>query len=118
MLMYSASHVLDAVLPCFFDLQDNGHDRVPQEDRTSSHTPDVDFAVSVSPARSASGDMTTRASSASVIERLPVSIKSALWWQYCMRRFRARSWLVFQLVTLAASRVMATVRSGRHTRAA
>ena len=77
MLMYSASHVLGAVLPCFFDLLDSGHDRVPQEDHTSSHIPDVDFAVSMSPARSASGDMTTRASSASVVERLPVSIKSA-----------------------------------------
>ena len=54
----------------------------------------------------------------SKIERLPLTIKSSLCWQYCIRRFSTWSWLVFQLVNWAASCVMATVRSRRRMQTA
>ena len=47
MRIFSASHLLDAVLLCFFGPQDNGKGRVPQEDRTSGQIPDVGFAVPI-----------------------------------------------------------------------
>ena len=37
MLIYSASHVLLAVLLCFLDLQDSGHDRASSAERSQPH---------------------------------------------------------------------------------
>eukprot|EP00972_Heterocapsa_arctica_P084310 12420604-Heterocapsa_arctica.AAC.1 len=58
MEMYSASQVEEAVEPWRFERHARGQHRSPSAERTSSQRPEVDLAVSRSPARSASGDIT------------------------------------------------------------
>ena len=57
MLIVSASQVDDAVLSCHFERQAIGQQRLPSADCISIQSPDVDFVVSRSPARSTSGDI-------------------------------------------------------------
>ena len=57
----SASQVELAVEPWRFERQDRGQHLVPSSLRSSSQRPDVLLVVSRSPAKSASGDMTSTA---------------------------------------------------------
>ena len=57
MEIVSASGVEDAVEPCFFDLQAKGHVRRPSSETSSTQRPLVLLPVSMSPFRSASGDI-------------------------------------------------------------
>ena len=118
MAIYSASHVDVAVDPCRLDRQDNGHERAPSLDRSSKNMPVVDFAVSKSPARSASGDITSCASAKSSVESVLWRRRSGFVATYCMSRLRARSCEMFHDDTFDASRVIATVVSCRLRRAA
>eukprot|EP00972_Heterocapsa_arctica_P039868 5873073-Heterocapsa_arctica.AAC.1 len=71
MEMYSASHVLDAVEPWRLERHANGQQRSPSAERASSQRPDVLLVVSMSPLRSASGDMTITHVSMSVDRNVP-----------------------------------------------
>ena len=80
--------------------------------------PVVDFVVSRSPARSASGDITSCASAKSSVESVLWRRRSGFVATYRMSRFSARSCEVFHDDAFDASRVIATVTSGRLRRAA
>eukprot|EP00972_Heterocapsa_arctica_P059680 8800736-Heterocapsa_arctica.AAC.1 len=86
MEMYSASQVLEAVEPCRFECLASGQQRSPLVQRTSSHSPEVLLAVSMSLARSASGDMTILQSILSDARSEPWSETSALCSTYCINR--------------------------------
>ena len=76
------------------------------------------FAVSRSPAKSTSGDITSCASAKSSVESLLWRRKSGFVATYCISFFGARSCEAFHDDTFDASRVIATVMSGRLRRAA
>ena len=80
--------------------------------------PVVDFAISKSPARSAPGDITSCASAKSSVESVLWRRRSGFVATYCISLLRARSCEVFHDETFDASRVIATVMSGRLKRAA
>ena len=73
----SASHVELAVESWRFDRQDRGQQRFPSSLRILRHRPDVPFVVSRSPAKSASGDMTSTAIWRSSEDRSPTNSRSA-----------------------------------------
>ena len=80
--------------------------------------PVVDFAVSRSPARSASGDITSYASAKPSVESVLWRRRSGFVATYCISLLRARPCEVFHDDTFDASRMIATVMSGRLRRAA
>ena len=77
MEIVSASGVEEAVEPCRFDLQASGHVRRPSAEASSTHKPLVDLDVSMSPFKSASGDIQILQVSRSDVLIAPKSSMSA-----------------------------------------